>query len=197
MRTQKTLTLLLKRLAWCFLLAFVLVVVISEAAFLFQRDRVAREPQTIELHIPEGTGARIAAGEAAAGIPEELEFLIGDVLLVSNQDSVDHQLGPVWVPPGSSARLVLEEVENAAYVCSFQPSRYLGITVREPIGWNTRLTALGLAVPPTAMIFLVYSFNLFPLDKEQKKDQAHLGPPDPPDPKDNGQGPGLAVKVEP
>ncbi len=196
MSTRTTLMLVLRRLAFCFLAALFLVAAISELAFLFQQDRVARDPQTIELVIPAGTGERIAAGETVTGIPDELAFLIGDVLVVSNQDAVDHQLGPVWVPPGSRARLVLDEVDTAAYACSFQPSRYLGITVREPIGWVTRLTALALAVPPTAMLFLVYSLNLFPLDRKKENQNTATHPPDPPKPPSNGHGPGLPVKVK-
>jgi hypothetical protein len=155
-----------KRMALCGLIALVFVGLISEGAFLIQKDADDRQPQTVELVIPPGTADRIAAGEAVSSLPEEITFVLGDTLLVRNQDDVDHQIGPVWVPPGRSASLEMEKPDRYAYACSFQPSRYLGLDVREPTTISTRLTALGLAVPPTTMFLFFYSLLLFPLNKE-------------------------------
>ena len=157
-----------RRLVICSLIALVFVFAISEIAFRFQRDRVPRDPQTVNLVIPSGTADRIAAGEPVPSIPDEFKFLVGDILTVENQDEIDHQLGPVWVPPGTSASLVLEEVNNFAYACSFKPSRYLGIYVRQATTLATRFTALILAVPPTAMILLVYSLLIYPLEGKKE-----------------------------
>lgn len=158
-----------RRLGISFFIALTFGVVISEVAFLFQKDRVARPPQTIELVIPAGTAAEVAAGKPVPSIPEAMDFLIGDTLQVVNQDEVDHQLGPVWVPPGTSASLRLEQADKFAYACSFKPTRYLGVNVRQPTTLSTRLTGLGLVVPPTTMVLLVYSLLLYPLKGKENE----------------------------
>ena len=165
-KPRSFLTNLIIRLMVCAAIATVTVFAISEAAFRLQKDSIVREPQTIELVIPAGTAELVAAGGEVPSIPEEMRFLQGDVLLVKNQDNVDHQLGPVWVPPNGNARLSLKKVENILLSCSFAPSNYLGIDVRQPTTWFTRATALALAVPPTTMFLLVYSLVLFPFNKQ-------------------------------
>ena len=137
---------------------------VSEVAFAIQREKSDRPPEQVELVIPTGTSERVEAGEPAPSIPEEMVFVLGDTLLVTNQDAVDHQLGPVWVPSGSQASLVLEEPGKFAYSCSFQPTRYLGLDVRKPTTWGTRLTALGLATPALAFFLFVDSLILRPLE---------------------------------
>ncbi len=161
--------LILTRLGISFGAALVLVLGITEFAYLFQKDRVARSPQTIELVIPAGTADQVASGSNLPTIPAEMNFLVGDVLMVVNEDRVDHQLGPVWVPPGTSASLALDQAENYSYSCSFQVTRYLDLNVRLPTTWKTRLTGLSLAVPPTTMMFFVYSFVIFPPGGRKKK----------------------------
>jgi hypothetical protein len=149
-----------------FVIALLLVFAINEGAFHLIRDEADRAPQTVELVIPAGTAESIARGEETPSIPDEMVFVVGDTLLIANQDDSDHQLGPVWVPPGSRASLVLDEVNNFAYSCSFQPSRYLGLDVRSGTTIWSRVTALLLAGPPTAMFLFIYSLLVFPLDKK-------------------------------
>lgn len=152
-----------KRLLVLFIISLAAVWVVSEVAFAIQKERYDRPPRQVELVIPAGTSERVAAGEPAPSIPEEMVFVLGDTLLVKNQDTIDHQLGPVWVPPGAQASLVLEEPGKFAYSCSFQPTRYLGLDVRKPTTWGTRLTALGLATPALAFFLFVYSLILRPI----------------------------------
>jgi hypothetical protein len=174
MLAKSDLRIILTRLGISFVAALVLVLTITELAYLFQDDRADRTPQTIELVIPPGTADRIAAGSESPTLPDEMNFLVGDVLLVVNQDEVDHQLGPVWVPPGTSASLALDQADNYAYSCSFQVSRYLDLNVRLPTTLKTRLTGLSLAVPPTTMMFLVYSFVIFPTEGRKKRTDGPL-----------------------
>ncbi len=163
-----------RRLGVCFVVALVFVLVISEVAFVSQRESGDRQPETVELVIPPGTARMVAAGQANSAIPAELSLVLGDTLLVRNEDTVDHQIGPVWVPPGSSASLEMEQPDKYAYSCSFRPSRYLGLDVREPTTLSTRLTGLGLAVPPTTMFLFTYSLLLFPVRKREAKDDSPL-----------------------
>ncbi len=62
-----------------------------------------------------------------------MTFVVGDTLVVVNQDSVDHQLGPLWIPPGTSASLNLDTEQNYAFQCSFQPTKVFGLDVHEPV----------------------------------------------------------------
>ena len=156
------------RIAIVLVLAIVAVAAINEGAFLLLKEKGDRAPETVELIIPEGTAERVAEGEQIPSIPEEMVFVIGDVLKVVNQDSVDHQLGPIWVPAGASGSIVLEQADKFAYRCSFQASRYLGLDVRVGTTVKSRVQALLLAAPPTAVFLFIYSLLIFPI-KENKK----------------------------
>ncbi len=129
--------------------------------------RENREPERIELVIPAGTAERVAAGEAPPGIPQNMTFVIGDTLVVVNQDSVDHQLGPLWIPSGNSASMDLKTEQSFAFECSFQPSKYLGVDVNPPVTFGTRLTGIFFAGVPMGAIFAVYSVLLAPRKKAQ------------------------------
>lgn len=152
-----------KRAIVMLLAATVIMFVITEGVYLLRKDRVSRSPQVIELTIPAGTADRVEQGQALEEIPRQMIFVVGDTLLVNNQDDVAHELGPLWVPPGRSASLNLELVSDFSYSCSFTPSKYLGLTVKEATTWKTRLVALGYGVPPLFMFFMVYSFVIWPL----------------------------------
>ncbi|MCP4283591.1 MAG: hypothetical protein GY792_03940 [Gammaproteobacteria bacterium] len=141
----------------------------SEIAHYMMQEEYDRPPQDVELVIPAGTADRVAAGEETPAIPSEMVFIVGDVLVVRNEDSVDHQLGPVWVPPGTSASLPMEDANNYDYTCSFRPSQYLGLDVRQGTTVNLRLVALSYVTPATAVFLFVYSLVLFPLDRASRK----------------------------
>jgi hypothetical protein len=161
----------IKRLGLVLIVSLVMVIVISEVGIRLQRENTARAPQTIELAIPSGTAKKIETGEVPPGIPSDLTFVLGDILLVQNFDSVAHTLGPLLIPAGTSAQMPLEQAENLALACSFTPSNYLGIEVHTPTTLNTRLTALSFAVPPTAVILFVYSLVGFPLSGKEDDPQ--------------------------
>jgi hypothetical protein len=143
-------------------IGLVLGLVISEIAFRALRRDTDREPTTVELVIPAGTSDRITAGEVVPEIPKNMVFMIGDTLLVHNEDSANHQLGPVWVPAGSSASLVLDTAENYTYSCSFTSDQYLGLDVRQRVTASTRVQAVIAVGIPTAAMLAIYSFILFP-----------------------------------
>lgn len=146
-----------------FVVGLLLAWAMSEVAFLLLKDSSDHTPQRVELVIPAGTAARVAAGEAVPAIPGDMSFVVGDTLVVKNEDAVPHQLGPVWAPPGASASLLLEQANRYSYECTFQPSRYFGLDVRPRVTLNTRLQAIFFAGPPMAVLILLYSLALRPL----------------------------------
>lgn len=156
---------IVKRILISLLLGLVLAIVITEIPFLFLRE-TARPPEEITLVIPSGTAEQVARGEQPPGIPANMTFVVGDTLIVQNQDTVDHQLGPLWIPASTSAQLSLDQVESLAYECSFQPGKYLGLEVNEPLTLGTRVYGILYIALPLAVLFLLYSLAL-PAKKQE------------------------------
>ncbi len=160
------------RLGIVSVISLVFAVGFNEATYALQKTPTDRGPKTIQLVIPAGTAEMIASGKPAPAIPEEMVFVVGDVLEVINQDSASHQLGPIWVPAGASGSLVMNQVERIAYTCSFQSQNYLGLDIRPPTTISTRITALVLTVPTLAALIFLYSLAAFPV-KDQRNEKTH------------------------
>ncbi len=158
-------TFLIKKILFSILLGLLVGVMVSEIPFLFLRE-TARPPREVVLTIPAGTSAQVARGEQPPSIPENMTFVVGDTLVVTNEDSVDHKLGPLWIPANSSAQLSLDQEENLAYECSFQPGNYFGLDVRQPLTPRTRLYGIFYVAVPMMILIALYSFVLTPKKKE-------------------------------
>ncbi len=167
-------------IVWPYLKRFLLILLISsviaglgsELAFRVQKHNIDRGSQEITLTIPEGTAANVAKGQAVPSLPEEMVFIVGDVLTVFNNDTETHELGPLLIPPGTKASMPMKEVENLALGCTFQPSRYLGIDIKEATTWGTRLLAISFVAPPTAIIAFLYSLAIKSIDPLEKNKEA-------------------------
>ena len=158
---------IIKRIGISIILGITLAAITTEVAYqLLKREN--REPQRVELVIPAGTAARIENGETPPGIPVDMTFVVGDTFVVVNQDKVDHQLGPLWIPPGTSASLNLDTEENYILECSFQSTSIFGLDVRQPVTFGTRLTGILFAGFPLGALFAVYSILLTPDKKKEK-----------------------------
>ena len=158
----------IKRIALSMLLGLLLASITTEVAYQVLK-RENREPRQIELVIPAGTARKVAAGEAPPSLPEDMTFVVGDTLVVNNQDTVDHQLGPLWIPAGTSASLNLDAEQNYILDCSFQPTKFLGIDVLQPVTVGTRITGILFAGFPLGALFAVYSTLI---GKSEKKVEA-------------------------
>ena len=148
--------LILKRVIFSLLLGLVLGVAITEIPFLYLRE-TARAPKEITLVIPNGTAEQVARGEQPPSIPENMLFVVGDTLIVKNEDSVDHKLGPLWIPANTSAELPLATEDSFAFECSFQPGKYLGIDVHEPLTLGTRIYGIIYAGLPLGILIALYA----------------------------------------
>lgn len=136
---------------------------ISEISYLTLKPAGRDTPQQIELVIPRGTAELIERGEETPAILKEITFVAGDILIVRNQDIASHQLGPIWVPPGSSGVLTLDSPNSYQLSCSFQPGRIMGIDVRPGLTTWIRLQgALSIGVP-SGVLFWLYSLVLWPV----------------------------------
>ena len=159
---------IIKRIVISMLLGIILAAITTEVSYQVLK-RENREPMRVELVIPAGTAASIEKGKAPPGIPEDMTFVVGDTFVVFNQDEVDHQLGPLWIPPGTSASINLDMEENYSYECSFQTTRIFGLDVLQPVTLGTRLTGILFAGLPLGALFSVYSV-LLTSDKKKEKD---------------------------
>lgn len=156
---------LIKRLVISLLIGLVLGAAISEIPFLYLRE-TARVPQEIVLTIPAGTAAQVSQGEQPPTIPENMTFVVGDMLVVRNEDSVDHQLGPLWIPANSSAQLSLETQENVSFECSFQPDNSMGLDIYEPLTFSTRFVGIMSTGLSMGILIGLYSL-LLPVRKKE------------------------------
>ena len=155
----------LKRILFSLLIGLLAGALISEIPFLFLQE-TARPAQEILLTIPTGTSEQIARGEQPPSIPENMAFVVGDVLVVENKDSVDHKLGPMWIPANSSARLPLNREESLAFECTFQSDNYLGIDVHQPLTFGTRLYGIISVGLPLGILIALYSLVIPARKKE-------------------------------
>jgi len=156
-------SLAIQRLLICIVLGILGAIVINEFTFFFLKSEAGRGPMRVELSIPAGTADRIAKGEPNPGIPANMVFVAGDTLVVKNLDAVDHRLGPLFIPVGTSASLTLSDANNYAYTCSFQPTQVFGLDVQEPVTSVTRLYGILLAGLPLGVMFWIYSLVIWPL----------------------------------
>jgi hypothetical protein len=155
----------IKRILFSVVLALLAGVLISEVPFLFLQE-TARPPREIILTIPPGTSEQVARGEQPPSIPVNMTFVVGDTLVVKNEDSVDHKLGPLWIPANSSAQLSLDQEESFAYECTFQPGQYFGLDVHESLTTGTRIYGILYIALPMAILIALYSFVFAPQKKE-------------------------------
>ena len=80
-----------------------------------------------ELVIPEGTAAKIEAGEPAF-IPSDVLIARAGELRVINNDIVSHTIAGRSVAPGETVDVVASNKEGE-FICSFHPGGSLGFTV--------------------------------------------------------------------
>ena len=157
-----------KRILVSLLIGIVIGAVLTEVGHAVFKQ-TTRPPKEIILTIPAGTAAQVARGQQPPTLPANMVFVVGDVLVVQNQDVVNHQLGPLWIPAGASARLELRTEESLAYECSFQTTKYLGIDVREPLTLSTRLYGILFAGSPLGTLIAVYSVVMPSKDTKVEK----------------------------
>lgn len=157
-----------QRFILAFIFGMLIAVLMTEGAYLlFKKEN--RAPTTIEIRIPLGTAQLIREGTAPEILSKEMRFVVGDTLRVINNDSENHQLGPLYIPAKSVASLKLDTEENLIVECSFQATKFVGLTVQEPVTWWTRLRGYFYAGFPLGMLFAVYSGLIVPKNKKQNE----------------------------
>lgn len=149
------------------LVGLLLGVVISELSFYLLNNGETRPPKLVQLDIPAGTAARVARGEADPAIPSSMTFVTGDTLLVVNHDSVTHKLGPLLIPAGSSSSMKLATEQGYNLLCSFQPSKYLSLSVLPALTIWTRVVGVLEAGVNVGFLIAVYAVFAIPYKKKE------------------------------
>lgn len=142
---------------------------ISEGSFLILNQGKPPENQDYVLVIPAGTAERLEKGLSNATIPENMVFYEGDRIIVRNEDSTSHQLGPVWVPAGSTGTLDLGQQKKYSISCSFQPNKTLGLDIRPKTSSGTRIQGVLAIGLPSAVLMFLFSIVLWPIDDQKKE----------------------------
>lgn len=153
-----------RRIGLAMLIGLAIGAAINEVTFALLGES-SRPPQTVELVIPPGAADLVARGEQPPSIPAAMTFVAGDVLLIRNEDEVAHQMGPLWVPAGSEARLAIETTGSFSDACSFQSTNYFNFDVREPLTVWTRLRGILMAGIPLGILLALYAVVAWPLKK--------------------------------
>jgi hypothetical protein len=156
---------MIKRIFISMLIGIAIGVLVSEATFIFLHE-TTRPPQEVLLTIPAGTAEHVARGEQPPSIPKDMIFVVGDTLVIKNEDIVDHKLGQMWIPAKSTAQLALNEVQNVAFECSFQPGNYFGLDVHQSLTLGTRVYGVLYLGVPLGILFALYSFVIPSKKKE-------------------------------
>jgi len=158
---------LLRRIGISLLIGLVLGILINEITFAFLRED-SRPPERILMVIPDGTADLVAQGQQPPSLPESMLFVIGDTLVVRNDDRVDHQLGPLWIPAGSEASLQLETSGNFVNACSFQTTRVFNLDVNEPLTLGVRFQGIFFTGIPLGILLALYASLVWPVKSSTK-----------------------------
>lgn len=159
---------ILKRIGWSMLAGLLIGVVVSELSFYLLNDGSTRPPKLVQLDIPMGTAALVAQGNADPSLPPTMTFVQGDTLRVSNHDSVAHQLGPLFIPAGTSASMILASDNGYHLLCSFEPSKYLQLSVLPPLTVWTRIAGVLETGLNVGFLIAVYAVFALPSKKKEK-----------------------------
>jgi len=159
--------LIVRRMLISMLLGILTGIGINELTFPFLKTDAGRAPERIELVIPAGTAERVAHGESNPSLPDKMVFVLGDTLVVKNNDVVTHQLGPLLVPAGTSASMTLNQPENLVFTCTFQPTEFQGLDVHEPVTLLTRVEGILISGIPLGFLYALYSFLVWPLKRKE------------------------------
>lgn len=113
---------------WVLALALVAVAMIGGAVVL---ARIVGEPVGAVrlIDIPDGTAARLAAGEDVQIVPADLQLRLRDTLVVVNHDSVTHTVGPYRVASGQTLETEMSKAATLEGYCSLHPSGSITIEI--------------------------------------------------------------------
>jgi hypothetical protein len=84
--------------------------------------------------IPPGTAARLKAGEPFNALPSPIHLTVGvrDVLVITNDDEVIHQVGPIILGSRQTYRIPFRKPGRFQYACSLHATGTLSLVIAPP-----------------------------------------------------------------
>lgn len=113
-----------------FWLTGVLAIVSLGAAVALHVAPRAAASQTLNISVPVGTQAQMDAGEEIVLFPRRLEVGVGDRIVIENDDTSSHQVGPYVVGPGQRIVQTFSTTGIIEGICTLHPSGEVTIVVR-------------------------------------------------------------------
>jgi hypothetical protein len=107
---------------------FVLGAILVAVAWTAFGAEQTAPPRDVQLTIPSGTAALIAAGKPSA-IPSQIQLTQGDRLILVNEDVITHSVGGWSVPAGTSLTILADSPITNVFACTIHKSGSLAIIV--------------------------------------------------------------------
>ena len=107
---------------------FVMGAMLVAVAWTSFGAEVVAPPRDVQLTIPRGTAALLAAGKPSA-IPSQISLTQGDRLVLVNDDVVTHTIGGWSVKPGMTLTIAADSPVASVFACSIHKSGSLGLIV--------------------------------------------------------------------
>jgi len=118
---------------WLFIVAttFLIIPLMAIAIFVLAAPAHHQRPTpiTTEYVVPLGTWDKVNIGEHVQIMPPQVQFHVGDTLVIRNDDSRTTVVGPYTVGPGQTLREVFDRPETLSGVCSLSPDGQVRIVV--------------------------------------------------------------------
>jgi hypothetical protein len=119
------------RPAWFVLAAVLFLAAAGALAAVVVGDGGTRAPQTFEYTVPEGTGAKIAAGDQLFVFPARLDVHVGDTIVIRNDDTRPAVVGPYTVDRNAVLSQTFSRAGWITGFCSIHPSGRVTIHITD------------------------------------------------------------------
>lgn len=113
------------------IVAALLFVVAGAALIGFAVSSGGGSARTLQYTVPEGTGARIAAGEKVYVFPARLDLHVGDTIVIHNDDTRPAVVGPYTVDRNSTLSQTFLRTGFVTGFCSIHPSGRVTIHITD------------------------------------------------------------------
>ncbi len=110
------------------LFGFLAILFVGSAVLL---SHLVAEPAGAErvIVIPAGTSARVEAGEDVNILPPDLNFQLRDTLVLVNNDSTAHTVGPFTIGPGQRLSQRMSKVATFSAFCTLHADGSITIDI--------------------------------------------------------------------
>lgn len=132
---------------------FVMGTILVAVAWTAFGAELVSPPRDVQLTIPRGTAALIAAGQSTA-IPSQIQLVQGDRLILVNDDVVTQTFGGWSIKPGASITILADSPIASVFTCSIHKSGSVGLIVTPRPGLvDGILITLLVSVPIGLVLF--------------------------------------------